>query len=51
MPHGLTCATRDEIWVSEFQAKTEYDRKQGSEGCLYLNVYKPRPPTRAPRFP
>jgi hypothetical protein len=26
---------------ASLQAKTEYDRKQGSEDCLYLNIYKP----------
>ena len=26
---------------ASLQAKTEYDGKQGSEDCLYLNVYKP----------
>ena len=26
---------------ASLQAKTEYDRAQGSEDCLYLNVYRP----------
>ena len=30
---------------ASLQAKTEYDGKQGSEDCLYLNVYKPRAAT------
>jgi para-nitrobenzyl esterase len=26
---------------ASLQSKTEYDREQGSEDCLYLNVYRP----------
>ena len=51
--HAAWTDVRDATQLASpsLQAKTEYDGAQGSEDCLYLNVYKPGAAPLARRCP